>query len=380
MVPHPPTDTPMHTISRILSLSTLSVLTTAAVVGQSAVDLNAWNAESYPSVSGFGAGVWNVATGGGSVTQTVNGQPTLFYSDFTAFNTAVEGQITPAGGDDDYIGFALGFMPGDSTNPAADYLLVDWKAGTQAYNFGSPSCTPGSTAPRGLAISRVRGVPTADEFWGHTDFDDPACSPLGQGLTELARGTNLGATQWSGGTTYTFRFEFTAISIRVFVDGVLEMDVPGNYANGRMAFYNFSQANVTYNAFTLSCLANWANYGTGWAGTSGVPALTLSAPPVIGTSVDIQMGNALGASTNACFIYGFNQVANPSMFGGTWLSESLGVVPFHPIPAGGLNYTYAIPNDLALCGVQMYAQLVHEDAGATAGVAFSEGLSVFFGL
>ena len=172
---------------RILTLMVclLMVFTIFSVVPASAntvqpVDLSTWTAESYPAVSGFPAGLWTVSLDKTSVYQSNNGQPTLFYSDFSAFNTQVQGTICVTLGqwDNDYIGFALGFQPGDSSNINADYLLIDWKKGTQWYNFSTPSCTPGSTAPAGLAVSRVKGIPTADEFWGHVDFDWASCSPL----------------------------------------------------------------------------------------------------------------------------------------------------------------------------------------------------------
>jgi hypothetical protein len=212
------------------------------------VNLNFWTAESYPAVSGFGAGAWTVSLSGDSVTQTINGQPTLFYSNFNAQGSDVRGSVTvDSGGDDDYIGFALGFQPGDTSNSAADYLLVDWKQGTQAFDFGAPSTTPGTTAFAGLAVSRVAGVPTADELWGHTDF----ASDTSGGVTELARGANLGNTGWSVGVEYDFRFIFEDDRLRVFVDDALELDISGSFPDGRLAFYNFSQSGVTYSAFTL---------------------------------------------------------------------------------------------------------------------------------
>lgn len=122
--------------------------------------------------------MWAVAPNNLTVNQSVNGQPTLFLSDFQALMTVVEGQVTTGSGDDDYVGFAIGFDPGDSTNAAADYRLSDWKQGTQPFNFGVPSCSIGGMAPAGLEVSRVSGIPSADEFWQHNDTDD-TCSPLG---------------------------------------------------------------------------------------------------------------------------------------------------------------------------------------------------------
>ncbi|HEU4430553.1 MAG TPA: PEP-CTERM sorting domain-containing protein [Myxococcota bacterium] len=211
------------------------------------VDLNDWSAESYPAVAGFGAGVWTPAVDGSSVHQSVNGQPTLYVSDFTAFGTDVRGSIqVNSNNDDDYIGFAIGYQPGDASNASADYLLVDWKQTQQTFDFGDPSTTPGSTAFEGLAVSRVSGIPTADEFWGHVNFDADA-----SGLQELARGVTLGGTGWDELTTYEFRFVFLPNSLMVFVDDQLELSIDGSFSNGSLAFYNFSQADVTYSAFTI---------------------------------------------------------------------------------------------------------------------------------
>lgn len=210
-----------------------------------AVDLSAWTAESYPAVSGFSPGEWEVASDNKSVTQTTNGQPTLFYSDFNAHGTAVTGQIEVSGTDDDFIGFLLGYQPDDINNTAADYLMIDWKARDQSFNFGAPSSKPGSTAEEGLAASRVSGIPTADEFWGHTDFTENSDG----GVEELARGMTLGSTGWMRNTVYEFVFDFGPGNLQVYVDDMLEFDLSGDFENGRLAFYNFSQAGVTYSGF-----------------------------------------------------------------------------------------------------------------------------------
>lgn len=209
------------------------------------VDLNLWTAESYPAVAGFGAGNWVVAPDGSSVDQTVNGQPTIFYSDFLAHNTSAVGRISvTTTSDDDFIGFVFGFDPGDTSNATADYLLLDWKQLDQNFDFGAPSGDPGGLAPAGLAVSRVLGVPTADEFWQHVTFS-------GGGLTELARGTTLGATGWTDNQTYEFEFVFLPTQFQVFVDGVMQIDIAGSFADGRMGFYNFSQEGVNYSSFTV---------------------------------------------------------------------------------------------------------------------------------
>ncbi len=217
----------------------------AAPATAAPVDLSPWTAESYDSVSGFNDGVWTVQPGNAEVIQSVNGQPTIFYSDFNAFGKKVTGTIRSAGGDNDYIGFVLGFNGGDSSNAAADYLLVDWKAATQDFDF-APNNTPGTTAPAGLAVSRVTGIPTADEFWGHRSFGEVGDQG---GVTELARGDTLGNTGWAANTDYEFSFDFGPNNLVIEVDGVEQFNIGGVFSDGRLGFYNFSQASVTYSAF-----------------------------------------------------------------------------------------------------------------------------------
>jgi len=205
---------------------------------ESDVDLNFWTEES------FGANQWDVSNDGLTVVQNANGNPTFFFGPFDSFATQFSVNIKPGTissgnfNDDDYIGFALGFQPGDVTNPDADYLLIDWKQGTQ-FAFGTQ-------AFKGLAVSRVTGIPTNGEFWAHDDS-----TPNGGKLVELARGINLGDVGWVDEQEYVFTFVFTSTSLQVFVDGVLEIDIEGNFSNGRTAFYNFSQDPVTYSGGVL---------------------------------------------------------------------------------------------------------------------------------
>lgn len=364
-------------------LRTTAVLAALAALARTApaqvpVDLGTWTAESYDAVSGFGAGVWTVAGDGASVTQSVNGQPTLFYSPFDVFNTQAQGRITAQAGDDDYIGFAIGFEPGDTTSPDADYLLVDWKLGTQAFNFGAPSCTGGSTAPKGLAVSRVRGTPTADEFWGHVDLDASPCSGPTDSVTELARGATLGDVGWVPGQTYDFRFEFSATTLRVFVDGLLELEVFGLFDDGRIAFCNFSQANVTYDAYTVNCAASWAPIGFGHPGTVGTPDLALTGLPVLGTSTAFELTSSDTLPSTAIVAFGLAPAVTPTPFGGT-LFVAPTSIHLVPLPPGSSQVPLVVPFDVSLCASAWYLQFAQLDPGASHGLAFSPGLEVLFG-
>ncbi|MEM6795477.1 MAG: PKD domain-containing protein, partial [Acidobacteriota bacterium] len=199
------------------------------------VDLNTWTAENLEA-----SGSWTVSADGQDVDQLVNSDPTVFFGPFTAIGSGLEGGIeVRTGGDDDFVGFVLGFQPGDFENPSADYLLVDWKQRDQT--------AFGGFGPAGLAISRVRGIPTFGEMWGHEDEDGD-----GQGVLELQRGRTLGATGWADRTRYVFTFQTTPDRVQVRVNGVLELDVRGDFSfgSGRFGFYNFSQEFVRYSAFS----------------------------------------------------------------------------------------------------------------------------------
>lgn len=188
------------------------------------VDLSAWGAQG-------GSSSWNVAGDNNSVLQTINGDPTVFFeSGSLAQGQALSGTIeVNNAGDDDFIGFVLGFQSGELTSASAEYWLIDWKQNDQ---FWSPY---GGTGKAGLSLSRVDGALDNASAWVHNNK-----------VTELARGSSLGSTGWVNGETYTFDLVFTSTNIQVFVDGVKEIDEIGTFSDGAFGFYNFSQSQVTY--------------------------------------------------------------------------------------------------------------------------------------
>lgn len=234
-----------------LSIATCAVLAATAPASAAPTDLSTWTAE--------GPGNWVLAGDHNSVTQTLNDNPTTFYSDFMAQGTRLSGTIrVNTTSDDDYVGFVLGFDPGELASNSTDFLVIDWKQIDQG-SFGG-------TAQAGLAISRVtQGLQNDSGAWWH----DPA-----NGVTELARAATLGDTGWTDLTTYTFDIEFTATNVKVFVNNALELNVNGAFSNGRFGFYNYSQQNVTYAGITDEVLpppngvpepASWAMMIGGFA-------------------------------------------------------------------------------------------------------------------
>ncbi len=356
----------------LLHAGSLACALIPSLAAQTPIDLRTWAPETYGGPTGS---IWTPSATGDSVVQSVNGAPTFFLSPIDLPSGTLEGELLVNGTDDDFVGFAIGIRPGDTTNPAADFLLLDWKRITQSWNHG---CTTGTSARAGLALSRVRGIPVSNELWGHVNQDVPGCSTAADSVTELARGATLGSTGWSFRVPYRFRIDFTPTRVRVTVNSVLQMDVTGSFRVGRFAFYNFSQAGVTYRAYTSSCTASASNYGAGHAGTLGIPSLTTSAAPVLGTSIDLLVGNAAGNATAGALLFGIEAASIPSGLGGDLMTFPLLSISL-PIPVSGASVPFGVPNDPFFCGGVLYLQAVHLDGGASQGIAFTPGLELVGG-
>jgi hypothetical protein len=259
----------------VLVVSLVALLALPASAAPTSADLSAWTPHSQPVTGAAGAapGEWIPNVGGTVVMQTVNGAPTFLASPFDVDGYRLTATFDTPTFDDDFLGLALGFSttPGD---PATDYLLIDWKQAEQEIDWLDG--TGPVLGKAGLAVSRVVGSPTLNEFWGH--IDSPA-NPAG-GVTELARGSTLGATGWVDGTTYDFVVEYTTTNLDVWVDGSHEISIGGSFPTGPMALYDFSQpglevAGVTTEALNrppevLSGGASNVNVNEGQAGsTSG---------------------------------------------------------------------------------------------------------------
>jgi len=207
-------------------LAACAAMVMAAPLAAAPVDLSGWGAEGYSG--GFN---WVLQPGNNAVLQTINGDPTVFFSPGAAQGKALSGTIkVTTTGDDDYIGFVLGYKSGDLQAASTDFIVIDWKQSSQSFY--------GCLAPVGLSVSRATT--------GLADNRGAWCHDTAFGVTELARATNLGSTGWVDNQEYAFDLEFTSSNIKVFVDGVLEIDLDGTFADGAFGFYNYSQANVLY--------------------------------------------------------------------------------------------------------------------------------------
>ena len=204
-----------------------------------------------------------------TATQIADSGPTLAISDQPFGSGSFTVNVYVTGSDDDGLfGFAVGFQPGHTTNASADYLLLDWRKTDESYDFPDPSASQGGLSRQGIALSRVHGVPDADEFWQHGNLDGTPSYFL---LEELQRDNSPSRAGWWVDQEYEFTLELTSSNFKVHVDGTLVIDspTPRDYTGGRLAFYMFSQDNVGF--FELDSAIGWqrAKLSTGMMGLRG---------------------------------------------------------------------------------------------------------------
>lgn len=125
--------------------------------------------------------------------------------------------------------------------------------------------------------------------------------------------------------------------------------------------------------------ASFENYGDGWSGANGVPSLTLDGQPLLGSSVQLLVSNEAGIPAETCLLLGDEIDPLPTTFGGSLLVDVAVVIPVGMVPVEGASVAWSIPRDPALCGMQLTAQAVQYDTGASMSVAFSPGLRAVLG-
>ncbi|MCB9619268.1 MAG: DUF4215 domain-containing protein [Sandaracinus sp.] len=361
------------------------------------LDFRALSIESYPGANA----TWTLGSDGRSGIQTSNtahGTLGLFNADAFATTYTVDIRVATTN-DDDFIGFVLGFNPGDTTNAMADYLLVDWKQLNQ--NIG------GGTARIGLALSRVRGIPTANNLWLH----DGA-------VTEVARAATLGTTGWADNTTYRFEITHTPSLLVVRVNGVeqFRQAAPaGGWPAGEIGFYGLSQDQVRYTIVaplasvcspvcgdsllrgTESCDDGDATAGDGCSDTCRVePGYTCTGLPSVCTTRcgdgavsgaeacdDGNTANGDGCSSTCVVESGYTcadlDVANGSFEEGDG-GGNLTSLPGWTVDAGDVDHSTAYPDthgtwsiDLTGCTAGTISQVVSTTAGTRYVVTVDHG-------
>jgi len=264
---------------------------------------------------------------------------------------------------------------------------------------------PGNQGLEALTFVPVPGHPEGGEFWAGLQFSGEIYRfelPIQSSSTSTS--VSLLGTFRSGpvlddlsglhydrvsGTLYSIHDRHDIMRASAGLGAALsgEWSMPGNAQEG-IAMDGCGQLFLTedvgpevwvYQEFPTNFPSAWTNYGTGYPGTLGVPSLTLSADPVIGTAPVIEMGNSLGAPVLASLVVGLGRAAIPTAWGGTFLVDHILLTDTFVAGAAGANLALPLPNDPGLCGLPLNLQLAEFDPGASFGISFSRGLDLLLG-
>ena len=94
--------------------------------------------------------------------------------------------------------------------------------------------------------------------------------------------------------------------------------------------------------------------------------------------VDPSTGFDSGTFTVGLLFIGFQQTSIHSKLGGDLLVLPA-ITTVVGLPPSGMSLMGAIPNDGALCGLEIDLQAMEADAGAAKGVSFTQGLELVLG-
>jgi Tol biopolymer transport system component len=117
------------------------------------------------------------------------------------------------------------------------------------------------------------------------------------------------------------------------------------------------------------------NYGTGIAGTHGVPGIAVSGPPWLNAPIDLVVDNSLGRWTSGLLVIGTESADLPTGFGGDLLVAPLWT-PFVAIDPGGLVVSAKFPPLERFASSSLFVQVLEFDPGAVEGVSFTAGLEL----
>jgi Tol biopolymer transport system component len=218
----------------------------------------------------------------------------------------------------------------------------------------------------------------------------PSLSADGDVIAFASFATNLVAGDTNGTWDVFIHDRRTLSTLRATVDlggGQADSggDPPNLSADGGTVSYSSSSSdlvtadtNGVRDVFVRDAhVATWCNYDSGVAGTFGVPSLTLSANPVIGATITVDLSNSRGSPTIGLLVLGCQRARIPTHGGELLVDPSL-IVPIS-FSYGSDSFDGTIPSSVVWCGVTLDLQGVDLDPGAVAGVSFSPGLELVIG-
>ncbi|MBI4881069.1 MAG: hypothetical protein HY812_15640 [Planctomycetes bacterium] len=154
-----------------------------------------------------------------------------------------------------------------------------------------------------------------------------------------------------------------SVSGDTVVVGAEYEDSAATGVNGYQADNSAVDAGAAYVFDVCSSTAVATSYGAGKPGTAGVPVLSSTNLPKIGTTADLTISNGLAGAAPVLLLAGFAPAAMP-FDGGTLLVTPAFVVGLPPLGAGG-SLVLPVPITPWADGVHVYFQAMFFDPGAT---------------
>ena len=210
------------------------------------------------------------------------------------------------------------------------------------------------------------------------------CAPGHSGSDGL--GSWQGAAYvFSGVDTSVIRLErgrspgSSSFASRVSEVGDINRDGVGDYAvSDHQHDGLFTNTGASYVYSGVDYPASSTNYGTGYAGSNGIPELYTVGLPDICEQLILEIGNSYGAPTVAMVFISAQQTDIPTGWGGHLLVQPGLSFPLR-LPAAGQSVALRVICDTAFAGESFNLQVLEIDPGATDGVSFSRGLELVHG-
>ncbi|MBK8974446.1 MAG: hypothetical protein IPM29_00825 [Planctomycetes bacterium] len=241
-------------------------------------------------------------------------------------------------------------------------LLLGWRLGLVD---GAPAVQPYN----GAAV-RLPGTVLPSGVWSHLAMRYDAAQRVDVFVDGVAAGTLAlpaplvpGVAWWTFGAADARFFHGRLDDLQIY-DGAIDA--------ARLA-------SLFAHPGTRIDLPGWDTYGTGLAGTVGVPALGVRRLPLIGRSIVLDVGNSQTAPAAAVLLLGVVPASVPFLGGTLLVDLGSAAAVYMALPRDGLAVDVALPNDPTLSGQSFYLQSVLMDRGAPQGLAFSAGVRVAVG-
>jgi hypothetical protein len=189
-------------------------------------DLGDWVVEDADTADA----IWTYDENENSWYQTVNtGDMTILYDPSgESLGKAITGTISvQTTSDDDYIGFVVGYNPGDKNIDDAGYMLLSWKQSQQ------------SNLDIGMELFYAEEPLSLSYLYSG-------------GKTGVVASNDYESVGWQDFVEYSFDIAYSESYLAIYVNDELQYSVtPGDagiesFEEGSFGFYNFSQSNVLF--------------------------------------------------------------------------------------------------------------------------------------